>query len=134
MTNLGIEAIANMLEKDGSIEELNLNQNTSVSLAGWSQLGRALKTNSTLKKMSFDNNPVGDDGIQKITDGLRPNTTLTSLELEHVGMCDRGGKALLSLLIENSTIFTMTINPGNTVSESVQNGIKKYIALNAVKN
>ena len=52
---------------------------------GASCVGELLKVNNSLQELNMYNNPIGDDGVSAVADGLQCNKTLTKLS---VSVCD----------------------------------------------
>ena len=51
---------------------------------GASCVGELLKVNSSLQELNMYNNPIRDNGVSAVADGLQCNNTLTKLD---VGVC-----------------------------------------------
>jgi hypothetical protein len=49
--------------------------------AGSTSLGRMLRRNKSLRVIDVDNNEIGPDGVEALSDTLRENETVTSLSL-----------------------------------------------------
>ena len=49
---------------------------------GASCVGELLKVNNSLQKLKMRYNPIGDDGMSSVADGLQCNSTLTKLNVE----------------------------------------------------
>ena len=131
ITDSGIAEISGLLEASTTLTSLNLNGNKKVTTAGWARLGQAVGRSTTLKNLSLDFCPLGDNGIEALAKGLRVNTSLRSLELECTGLTERGGLILRDLLRENTSILQLTAMPGNSISQSMVEEIRKYLALNS---
>ena len=57
---------------------------------GASCLGELLKVNNSLQKLDMGYNPIGDDGMSSVADGLQYNKSLTNLDIEHCGLSVKG--------------------------------------------
>ena len=58
--------------------------------AGASCVGELLKVNNSLQELVMWNNPIGDDGMSSIADGLQCNNTLTKLSVKECGFSVKG--------------------------------------------
>ena len=130
ITDSGIAEISYLLESSATLTSLNLNGNKKVTTAGWARLGQAIGRNNTLKHLSLDFCPLGDNGIEALAKGLRVNKSLQSLELECTGLTERGGLILRDLLRENTSIHQLSAMPGNSISAGMVEEIRKYLDLN----
>lgn len=61
-----------------------------------STIGRAIAMNNTFLFLAFDGCGLGNDGLEKISLGLRQNQTLIHLSLNHNQIKDNGIKSLIS--------------------------------------
>jgi len=66
-------------------------------IAGASSLAKYLK-NCSLQSIDISANPIGDDGILSIIEGLRDNKTLTNLD---VATCELSAKGDSHIRIRN---------------------------------
>ena len=71
---MGASSLASALEKNTTLQTLNLGEN-SVGAAGASSLASALEKNTTLQTLNLGSNSVGDAG----RDGLRKHGRRVSL-------------------------------------------------------
>ena len=58
--------------------------------AGASCVGELLKVNNSLQELDMQYNPIGDDGMSSIADGLQCNNTLTKLYVQKCGFSVKG--------------------------------------------
>ena len=49
---------------------------------GASCVGELLKVNNSLQELHMEGNPIGDDGMSSVADGLQYNNTLTMLDVK----------------------------------------------------
>ena len=57
---------------------------------GASCVGELLKVNSSLQELEMWRNPIGDDGMSSVADGLQCNNTLTRLVVKRCGFSVKG--------------------------------------------
>ena len=57
---------------------------------GASCVGELLKVNNSLQELVMWNNPIGDDGMSSVADGLQCNNTLTGLHVDKCGFSVKG--------------------------------------------
>ena len=58
--------------------------------AGASCVGESLKVNNSLQELVIHKNPIGDDGMSSVADGLQCNNTLTKLNVQECGFSVKG--------------------------------------------
>lgn len=82
--NLGpedVKLIAKALEKNNTLEELNLEDN-NIQDEGAKALARALEKNNTLTSLSLQRSGIRIEGAEALAKALKTNETLTELYLE----------------------------------------------------
>ena len=57
---------------------------------GASCVGELLKVNNLLQELVMGGNPIGDDGMSSVADGLQCNDTLTKLDVQHCEFSVKG--------------------------------------------
>ena len=57
---------------------------------GASYVGELLKVNNSLQELGISGNPIGDDGMSSVADGLLWNNTLTKLDVPQCGFSVKG--------------------------------------------
>ena len=57
---------------------------------GASCVREILKINNSLQDLVIGRNPIGDDGMSSVADGLQCNNTLTKLQLQQCGFSVKG--------------------------------------------
>ena len=110
--------IARTLTRNKTLKKIELDNNNlgSKSLLAF---GESLKTNTSLMYLSLDSNPVfsanNDDvrGVRALSDALKSNKTLTSLNLWRTGVKAQDGEMLASALDYNKTILFLDIGHNN---------------------
>jgi len=135
---MGITAIAESLENNSSIRELDLSYNsigdigvTALSTVlrhpisalekldvKWNSIGEmgatviadALENNFSLRELSLSGNSIGDIGVTSISNVLRhPNSTLEKLDISVNSIGDIGINALTNSLLNNSMLNVLSI-------------------------
>ena len=98
-----MEALANVLEKNTTIMNLNLrgNRSRNGSLEGFAQ---ALSYNTGLKNLNLESCKCGDDEAIALADALKQNSTLTHLNLNLNEIGITGAIALADALKQNSSL------------------------------
>ena len=57
---------------------------------GASCVGELLKVNNSLQELDISSNPIHDDGVSAVADGLQCNNTLTKLNVQLCGFSVKG--------------------------------------------
>ena len=57
---------------------------------GASYVGELLKVNNSLQELNIRENPIDDDGMSSVADGLQCNNTLTKLDVDECGFSVKG--------------------------------------------
>ncbi|KAG0009535.1 hypothetical protein BGZ81_003334, partial [Podila clonocystis] len=73
------------------------------------QLSETLKTNSTLTTLNLWDNSIGDNGAVALFEALKINSTLTTLNMNDNSIGDNGAVALSEALKTNSTLTTLNL-------------------------
>ena len=85
--------------------------------SGASALSDSLKSNSTLTTLNLDKNEIGDEGACALSDSLKSNSTLTTLELSENSIGPQGASLLSDYLKSNSTLTSLDLSY-NTIGTS----------------
>jgi hypothetical protein len=72
-------------------------------------LSDALKYNTTLTSLNLGGSQIGDDGAKDLSGALKHNTTLTSLELGFNKISAAGAKDLSDALKHNTTLTSLNL-------------------------
>jgi Ran GTPase-activating protein (RanGAP) involved in mRNA processing and transport len=112
----GTEEIAEFLENDSTVLELNLNEN-GIGDSGALCLSDVLYVNSTLKILKLSNNVIGDAGVQALAQALHSNCTLQVLDLRQNQINDVGAKALAEALCHNSSLECLNLSGNEGIGE-----------------
>ena len=101
--NIGDEGVAhlcNFLSTNKSIETLDLLKN-KITDAGCEFMGRVLGPTSEtpLKILHLDHNPIGSSGVEKLTNGLCQNKAINVLTINHAGLDAKCAPSLSRILV-----------------------------------
>ena len=83
---------------------------TDIGDSGASALSDSLKSNSTLTTLDLMENEIGSSGARALSDSLKSNSTLTALYLYNNEIGDEGAGALSDSLKSNSTLTILKLN------------------------
>ena len=134
--DVGAAAIGTILsKKDLAIREVDLSDNC-IRAEGAKAIGRALSTNSVVTTLSLRLNRLGDQGGAFVFDRLKgANSTLTSLNVSHNQLGAETAKSLSDYLRGNSALITLDVS-GNELREDggkmLAEGVVQSIALREV--
>jgi Ran GTPase-activating protein (RanGAP) involved in mRNA processing and transport len=101
-----------------TLTTLNLSFNNIGSHA--EALSEALKTNSTLATLELRGNKIEDDGAKALSEPLKTNSTLATLDLGYNSIRENGAQALSETLKTNSTLATLDLNSNLIGSDGAQ--------------
>ena len=109
LTNEHIIEIANILEKNVTIQELNLSGNMleveQVTNESIVELANILKSNKNLLKLDISHMSYDDEGAIAIAEALKVNTTLKEINLSHTyAITDEGVIVIAEALMVNKTL------------------------------
>jgi len=100
--------LARILKRNSTLKKLELDNN-QLGPKSCQAFGESLKVNSSVVYLSLDSNPLVTDhelqGFKILTESLKSNRTLTSLNLWRSGVKESAGKLLASALEENETLL-----------------------------
>ena len=82
-------------------------------------MSEALKENTTLQSLNLHRNSIGDEGAKALSEALKENTTLQSLNLQSNSIKYDGAKALSEALKENTTLQSLDLG-GNSIGVEYQ--------------
>lgn len=129
-SDAAVTEFSHLLKKNKTLRSLNLTGNTEITPTGWEMLGNALKDNKTLQTLNLEGTNMGDEGVAHLTKGLRVNAGLKTLVLENCGLTEAGGKWLIELVKNNTSITDLKLQEGNTISDDTRDEIQQFLALN----
>ncbi|KAI8597524.1 hypothetical protein EDD21DRAFT_407542 [Dissophora ornata] len=72
-------------------------------------LSEALKTNTVLTTLNLQHNSIGNEGALALSEAFKTNTTLTTLNLDHNSISKEGSPALSEALKTNTTLSTLNL-------------------------
>ena len=100
--------LARILKRNNTLKKLELDNN-NLGPKSCQAFGDSLASNTSIVYLSLDSNPIVTDhdlnGLKSLTEALKVNRTLTSLNLWRTGIKENGGKILAAALEENPTIL-----------------------------
>ena len=80
-----------------------------LTCTGAVNISKVIRINKTLKYLDISHNPVGDDGISAISDGLHVNITLIQLVACRCEFCSKGAESIAEMLRTNKTLKYLNI-------------------------
>jgi hypothetical protein len=100
--------IARILRRNTTLKKLELDNN-NLGPKSCQAFGEALQANNSLTYISLDSNPIVTEtetnGFKTLTEALKVNKALTSINLWRTGIKESGGKLLAAALEENPNIL-----------------------------
>ena len=122
----GMMSLASALEMNGSLEELNLSWNVSITGIGLMALGESLKRNRGLKTLNISYCSIDDQGMKSLASALEMNGSLEVLDLSgNRAVTGIGLMALGESLRRNRGLKTLTLYGLHCISDS---NWKQFIA------
>ena len=94
-------------------------------------LAKALKGNTTLKRLDLGLNSIGTEGAKALAVLLKDDTSLTNLDLWNNNIGDDGADALAEALKINKTLSTLVVSQ-NDISTDAANNLKDAAKLNKI--
>eukprot|EP00435_Cladocopium_sp_Y103_P005385 s3595_g1.t2 len=88
----GAEALAEGLKSNGSLLQLDLDNNNIVD-RGAVALAKSLKSNDSLRELWLQNNHIGERGAEALAESLKSNRSLKELWLRNNHIGERGAEA-----------------------------------------
>ena len=107
--NEGGKAIAQGLEENVSVRELDLSENMLGQNAICS-LGEMLNKNQTLVKLNLSRNDLTDPDVESLLKSLCGKTSLKELDLSHNILCDQFAEQLSNVLTTNFVLEKLSIS------------------------
>ena len=127
MGDAGAEAVARLISASTNIATLDLSSNTTVSLSSWRAIATALKANRTITKLALNRANITDEVVSILTDAVKFNVKLTSIELAGNRIGEKGGASILEMLKANSKISRVELWPGNHMSGQLVRQIQDMV-------
>eukprot|EP00300_Choanocystis_sp_HF-7_P002279 c11757_g1_i1.p1 GENE.c11757_g1_i1~~c11757_g1_i1.p1 ORF type:complete len:308 (+),score=64.75 c11757_g1_i1:1117-2040(+) len=102
------QAIRQTLHKNTSLGKIHFSDN-NVGDLGARALANALRTNTTIMRLELGMNNVGDEGARVLADALMTNTALIRLDLGK-NVSNQGARALADALRTNKTLQVLDLS------------------------
>lgn len=100
--------IARILKRNSTLKKIELDNN-KLGAGSASAFGECLQLNNTLINLSLDSNPIctihDSSGVKGLSDALRSNTSIVSLNLWRTGITADVGAILASAIERNATLL-----------------------------
>ncbi len=119
-----ITALAEFIKHNSNVTDISLDLPSNKR---FSEITEALKVNSSITKIRFNNSYLEDKGAIELADTLKINSSITKVELPFNGIKNEGSKALAEILKVNSNItdIDLSINQiGNDGLKALADAIK----------
>ena len=107
--NEGGKAIAEGLEENFSVRELDLSENM-LGQNAVSSIAEMLNKNQTLEKLNLSRNNLTDPDVESLVNSLRGKTVLKELDLSHNILCDQFAEQFSNVLMTNSVLEKISIS------------------------
>jgi Ran GTPase-activating protein (RanGAP) involved in mRNA processing and transport len=125
--------IAEGLEKNTSLKVLNL-EGCGISDEGAKRIGQMLEMNGTLIHLNLEENySIGDEGAIRIAEGLEMNTSLKILDLEGCQIGSKGAKRIGEMLEMNGTLIHLNLEGNRVIGDEgairIAEGLEKNTSL-----
>eukprot|EP00435_Cladocopium_sp_Y103_P056823 s935_g19.t1 len=118
----GVGAIAEALEDNVALKELDLSSNEVGDLGGQS-MGLLLQKDPRLASLSLKSNHIGDAGAEALAQGLEKNSWLEELDLSENQIKMVGVSKLCAALEHNGTLDTLELG-GNEVKSDILESVE----------
>jgi Ran GTPase-activating protein (RanGAP) involved in mRNA processing and transport len=127
-------AVAAGLVNNSTLETLRLptELNSGLMFNGpvWHEM---LKNNHSLKRLSFSNCVLSEEGFQCLARGLSCNTSLETIDLSQTGMGDSSVIALVDGLRINKTLKCLNLSYNGDMSQSGRAAIERLMGYNVLR-
>ena len=107
--NEGGKAIAQGLEENFSVRELDLSENM-LGQNAVSSIAEMLNKNQTLEKLNLSRNNLTDPDVESLLKSLCGKTVLKELDLSHNILCDQCAEQLSNVFMTNSVLEKLSIS------------------------
>ena len=122
--------LAQLLAKTFTLRELKCEWNSlGVYETGISEISEALKSNKSLMTLDLRNNKITPEGANSLSNALRANSVLQNLDLRWNYLGVRGGKYIMEALHDNYTIIDLKL-AGNEIDYKTLQEIDRMIRRN----
>ena len=142
----GTESVGIMLRKNAKVKYLDISENhigddgisaisdglhvntTLIQLVacyckfygkGAESVGIMLRKNAKVKYLDISENPIGDDGISAISDGLHVNTMLIQLVAHNCEFRSKGAESVAKMLQTNKTLKYLDISSNHIEDDGI---------------
>ena len=123
-------SLAQLVSKTYSLKELKCEWNSLGTYeSGITELSEALKVNKSITTLDLRNNKITPEGAHALANALRVNTSLKNLDLRWNYLGVRGGKYILEALNENYTIIDLKL-AGNEIDYKTLQEVEKLVRRN----
>jgi len=92
------ESLKRLEQNDPYLTSLNFSY-IKINNEGLDRIANALKVNSTLTKLDLSLNDINNGGIEKIIEALKNNSTLTELDLSYNEINAKGLEKITEMLV-----------------------------------
>jgi hypothetical protein len=120
--------LARILKRNSTIRKIELDNN-KLGPKSCFAFGESLLTNTSLRYLSLDSNQIMTyqdlSGLKSLADGIRANTSLTSLNLWRSGISPAGGGVLAGGIEDNDTLLFCDIGHNNIDIVDVKRIVEK---------
>lgn len=83
-----------------------------------------------LKYVCLNQNPeIGDAGLHALLSVLKEDEWIKSLEMQHCGLTDAGGRAIVECLDYNKTLMVFDVRNNPTIANGTMNLIRKQFGM-----
>eukprot|EP01028_Stygiella_incarcerata_P003789 TRINITY_DN1789_c0_g1_i1.p1 TRINITY_DN1789_c0_g1~~TRINITY_DN1789_c0_g1_i1.p1 ORF type:complete len:389 (+),score=79.19 TRINITY_DN1789_c0_g1_i1:42-1169(+) len=106
----GAESLGTYLERNTSLQILDLSGNDNISVEGWSVIARGLEINKSLKILKLDKCGIGPESAAKIGEMFARNKALLKIQLiDNVDIGDEGAIQIAKGLERNSSLRNLNM-------------------------
>ena len=131
----GLKAVAKGLEENFSVRELDLSGNILGRQNAISSIGMMLNKNQTLEKLNLSRNNLTDPDVESLLASLCRETVLKELDLSQNILCDQFAKQMSVVLEKNFALEKLLINSNQlevTGLQALMPGLRKTKTLSAL--
>jgi len=115
-----IQETCDLLNASSDIKTLQLSFMGGDSDTSLNIVSNMIRTNKTLISLEPGQILVSDETLQNLASALSENSTLTDLDLAYVTMSDTGAKAFAAAIVENRALETLSFRHSSLSDEGVQ--------------
>jgi len=106
--DVGIEYLTFAIARHGTLQRLNLSNNSSITIRGWRAISTLLEApRSNLQQLYLQNNEIDDEGAVLFASALTDNCTVRTLDLNgNHSITNKGWAAFSKLVCDTSSVNT----------------------------